>query len=208
MTMQSILPEETLHAQMQEQKRRRFGLFPVKVGAMVLHRIGIPMPLDTPMYDARNPHAAVAAKVRTRIPAARLHRPQYERGVITQNGISVEVPVKALTGTAVYLEVQPFDRLTDDERAVVKWCCNHHECAGKRWESAEEVHQAHAKDSDLIKAAEQAPLGWAGPHMYFGVIEIPGVDGKDEVKDASTGKVTQRKVEAVPPTIMIVSNEE
>jgi hypothetical protein len=196
MTMQSMM-----NAAPAPRQTKRFGLFPVKIGTTVLHRLGIDMPLEPPAHDARQ-YGKTSAKVRTKI---RPTKPRYEMGVVAQGPHNVEVPVKALAGCPVYLEVQPFDRLDEDLRDHVKWSCNHPECAGKRWDTVEALQQEHEPDHILRKEAAQSPDG--KPHMYMGVIEIAGVEGKPEEKNAE-GKVTKKAVEPVLPVVMIVSNEE
>jgi hypothetical protein len=202
MTMQAVNPMPGVVMPQSEKIQRRFGLFPVRIGANVIHRLGIAMPLETPEHDARQ-YGKRATKVRSRVRPA---KPRYEMGLVKQNGLDVEVPVKAFAGCPVYLEVQPWDRLEDELRPHVKWACNHPDCVGKRYETAEALQQDHEPNHILEQEATQAPNGQA--HMYFGVIELAGKDAVAEVKDEKTGKIVQRAIPAEVPTIMIVSNEE
>jgi hypothetical protein len=173
------------------QLKKRFGLIALKIGAPVAHKIGIEMPLDEGEYSSTT--KAVGGKTRTRA------TPQSSHYAMGRNRLGEQVPVKALPGATVYLEVEDLSRCSEEDVEAMRWACQHPECAGKRWATKDDLARDHGKQKDLIAQANGDPHGQA--HVYFGVIEIPA---QPERKD-DKGKTVSAPTAAV---VMIVSDEE
>lgn len=169
----------------EQEAKKRFGLFPAKIGMSLLHKLGIAMPLEAPAYDARTPPNA--SKTRTSAPRG---KPQFELGAVPNQ--AVHVPVKALAGTKVYLVVEPIDNLEASEQKAVRWVCTHPECVGKTFESKRHLigeHLPRGMTNKLLEMEARRDPHGGKPHMYYGVLEVPAP--KDGV-----------------PTIMLLSDEE
>lgn len=174
----------------EQQKKKRFGVFPAKIGMSLMHTLGIAQPLEPPVYDARVPPMATRSRS-----AVRRGPEKYEMGTIVQNGQNVRVATKALPGTKVQLDVQPLDGLEPREQKLVKWRCVHPECKGKSWNTKQALlseHLPRGVTNKMLQAdAEREIPANAHPHMFYGCLEIEGDEEKGEL-----------------PTIMLVSDEE
>lgn len=174
------------------QFKKRFGLIPARIGRSFAHKLGVAMPLEPPEYSTIT--KVVGSKARTRLGT---QKSPYEYGHV--EGHQVPVPVKALPGATVQLDVQDLSRLEDDLVPHVKWACMHPGCAGKRWESKSALIQGHDDSRKLAEEAERSPAGQA--HVYYGVLEIAGTPEKKDDK----GRVV---TDAKHPVIMLLSDEE
>jgi len=174
----------------EQQKKKRFGVFPVKIGTSLMHRLGIDQPIEAPIYDARP--APTATRSRTSV---RRGPEKYEMGTLTQNGQSFKFPSKAKAGSLVSLDVQPYDGLEPREQKLCKWRCTHPDCAAMTHASKKALIEHHlprgVTNALLQKEAEREIPARAFPHMFYGFLEIEG--------DEKTGEL---------PVIMLVSDEE
>jgi hypothetical protein len=186
------------------QYKKRYGLVAAKIGATFSHKLGVPMPLDAPEYSTAS--KTIGLKARTTV---QRHKPMYEYG---EPGLPGErFPVRALPGATVVLQVQDLSALEPDLAEQVVWKCQHHECAGRSWETKQALFEAHGDNRKLIDEAQKDPRGQA--HLYLAVLEIAGkpeIPGITEKRDEG-GKVATKAVPAVAgtaPVVMILSDEE
>jgi hypothetical protein len=180
--------------------KHRLGLIPAKIGAEFAHKIGIAMPMEPPRYPTTEAQRTALQPVRTRLaPAKKL----YEFG---RNEIDGSLcPTKALPGATVYLLVQDFSRLETDLVPHVKWQCRHPDCVSARWDSKQELFEAH-DDNRILEAAALADSRGPRAHVYLGVLEMAGHPGKPAKLD-DKGKVIERAEPAIEMQIMLLSDE-
>lgn len=174
--------------------KKRYGLIAARIGRSFGHKLGVAMPLETPAYSTTMAKVPGMAPARTRLGGGKSH---IEFG--RREGHNTPVPVRALPGATVQLEVQDITRLEADLAPHVKWVCMHPGCAGARFDSKDELFRAHEDNARLVEDAERDPRGGA-PHLFYAVLELAG---KPEKKDKD-GKVVQ---EEVAPQVMILSDE-
>jgi len=132
-------------------------------------------------------YGAIAARIGT------THAHRLNIAMPLKNGAGAVRP-----GTVVHLTIEDITR----HPAVaehVKWVCRSQHCIGKHWESKEALLADHPDNRTLVKQEET--------HVYLAIAEIPAVDGKPEQRDAK-GAVTHKAVDAQPPIVMLLSDQE
>lgn len=180
-------------------QEKKLGLLPARIGFTLEHTLSVALPLDEPAHGTLGRQLGGKARVR-------LQRkdPTVELGI---NGIDGGPMVtKALPGHVVQCEVQDLTRLDPEDLQHLRWVCSHPDCKGKSYATKDELFRAHPK-KDAMDKAERQRLDGGRAHVYFGVIETPGVDAKAEVRN-DKGHVTQQAVAARTASVVLVSESE
>lgn len=171
--------------------KKRFGTIAAKIGADFPHRLGIAMPVFPPEYST------IAQGKSNVVSGRRVFPSQFKMGTNPADGSPCPTEVKA--GTVVILGVQDITR-HPDEADQAKWVCNHPSCASQKWASKRELLAAHPDQKVMAKQEEI--------HVYYAVVELPGVLAKPAKVDEKTGRELAPAVEAQPPIVMLLSDEE
>jgi hypothetical protein len=101
-------------------------------------------------------------------------------------------------GTIVHLGIEDLSRHAEVD-GHIKWVCRSPHCIGKHWPTKKALLNEHPDNRTLAKQEET--------HLFFGVVEIPAVEGKPEQRN-DKGVVTQKAIDAQPPVVLLVSDEE
>jgi hypothetical protein len=176
------------------EKKIRLGLIPARIGAQVIHRLGVKFALDRPQWPTVTPKVPTASRSKIRKPDTR-----FERDAMTN------FPTKANVGTSIICEVQELAALSVEEQEQVTWRCSHANCKQRVWATKAELISEHGPNAELVKQSAQDE-GGPKPHLFYGVLEIEEVPEVAEVKDKD-GKVTTKARAGRPSTVAVVSEE-
>lgn len=101
-------------------------------------------------------------------------------------------------GISLHLDVQDITR-RPDLVPHTKWVCRNAECKGESWASKEALVAAHDNNRQL-EVREEA-------HCYYGVAWTPAVAARP-VKLDKDNSVVEEAIEASPPVIVLLSDED
>jgi hypothetical protein len=144
---------------------------------------------QSPSADRNGPAPVTSVAKRFGVIAARIGRTFTHR-------VGIAMPLAnggfAAVGTIVHIDVKDITR----HRAAAehaKWVCRSPHCVGKRWNSKEELLEAHPENRILVKQEET--------HVYCAVVELEAVAAQPG-KDGKPGRGEQ------PAIVMLLSDEE
>lgn len=178
------------------QAEHRLGLVPLQVGRNIMHRLGIAIDLQPPLYSTEQ--RGMIPRLRIKVAA----KPTpYEVDPITG------VRTRALKGALIELQVQDFNMLEEELQRMARWTCRHPDCLmdhAAGWPTKADLIRDHGDQKQLLAESKQAIN--ARPHLYYAVLEVAGVQAVPEKKDTD-GRIAQKARSGSDAIVMILSEE-